>query len=319
MSNKQGSNSGTPEQTYELYSEPNNVPSGYVDCGDLFVDSFFFGDNEAEHIGDLISVIDCEHAADYKYKYVYAGSRWAVIYGNVQLTVSGGTIENLFGGSRGYNDQTIISADIRKYPTAAEIQANPNHYSQAIKDYMTQHPTLAGQGGNVNLIINGGTVGNIYGGCDVKGNVEGKINVTVDNAGSSTCPLFVGNVFGASNLTEYEPTGTSNVDSPDVQIQNGTVGGTATFQSGAITFEGNVFGGGNEGKITSNPKVTIGYTDNTKSATVNGNVYGGGNAADVEGNTKVLLQGNAEVKTNVFGGGKSADVKGSTQVLLGEQ
>ena len=318
-SNKLGANSGTPDQTYTIYTEPSNVPTGYVDCGDLFVDAFFFGDNEAEHIGDLISEITCEQSANYKYKYVYAGSRWAVIYGNVQLTVSGGTIENLFGGSRGYNDQTIISADIRKYPSAAEIQANPNHYSQAIKDFMVLHPDLAGQGGNVNLIINGGTVGNVFGGCDVKGNVEGKINVKVDNSGSTTCPLFVGNVYGASNLTEYTPTGTSNVDSPNVQIFNGTVGGTATFQSGQLDFVGNVFGGGNEGKITSSPKVTVGYTDNTKSATVNGNVYGGGNVAEVEGNTKVLLQGNAEVKTNVFGGGKSADVKGSTKVILGEE
>ena len=318
-SNKLGANSGTPDQTYTIYTEPSNVPTGYVDCGDLFVDAFFFGDNEAEHIGDLISEITCEQSANYKYKYVYAGSRWAVIYGNVQLTVSGGTIENLFGGSRGYNDQTIISADIRKYPSAAEIQANPNHYSQAIKDFMVLHPDLAGQGGNVNLIINGGTVGNVFGGCDVKGNVEGKINVKVDNSGSTTCPLFVGNVYGASNLTEYTPTGTSNVDSPNVQIFNGTVGGSAVFQSGQQEFVGNVFGGGNEGKITSSPKVTVGYTDNTKSATVKGNVYGGGNVAEVEGNTKVLLQGNAEVKTNVYGGGKSADVKGSTNVILGDE
>ena len=321
-SNKLGANYGVPRATYTLYTEPNDVPAGWVNCGDLFVDYWFFGDNEAEHIGDLENTITCAQAEDFHFRNVYAGSRWAVIYGDVKLTVRGGTIENLFGGSRGYNDQNVISADIRKYPTLEQYNAAPaGYYSQAVHDTIVAHPERCGTGGNVILNIQGGTVGNIFGGCDVMGNVEGKITVTVNanDTVQANCPLFVGNVYGASNMTEYQPVDSCRVDSPDVQIQNGTVGGTATFQSGAITFEGNVFGGGNEGKITSNPKVTIGYTDNTKSATVNGNVYGGGNAADVEGNTKVLLQGNAEVKTNVFGGGKSADVKGSTQVLLGEQ
>ena len=309
-SNKQGTNDGG---TYI----PAQPTTGFIDCGDLYVDSYFFGDNEAEHIGDLTNVIDCGEV--FNYKYVYAGSRYAIIYGNVSLTVKGGYIENLFGGSRGYD---LIPADIRKYPTQAEINANPDKYSQAIKDFMVTHGDLAGSGGEIHLNIEGGTVGNVFGGCDVNGNVEGRIIVNVNKDNTLQCPLFVGNVYGASNMTEYNPTNTVNnstVDSPEVNIYNGTVGGNATFISGAQSFAGNVFGGGNEGAVTSNPKVTVGYTNSSKSATVLGSVYGAGNQAKVTGNTNVILQGNADIRTNVFGGGKSADVEGSTNVILKEQ
>ena len=98
-------------------------------------------------------------------------------------------------------------------------------------------------------------------------------------------------------------------------------GGLVTAQNTntGVTIEGNVFGGGNQGKVNSNPKVTVGYTDSSKSATVLGSVYGAGNQAKVTGNTNVILQGNADIRTNVFGGGKSADVEGSTNVILKEQ
>ncbi len=313
-SNKQGVNAGP---TYY----PSQPASGFIDCGDLFVDSYFFGDNEAEHLGDLNNTITCAQAGDFHYKYVYAGSRYAIIYGDVNLTVRGGYIENLFGGSRGYD---LFPADIRKYPTLQQIQDAPaGYYSPAVIAAVNANHDLQGTGGDINLIIEGGTVGNVFGGCDVNGNVEGKITVTVNanDTVQANCPLHVGNVYGASNLTEYLPTGSSNADSPDVKIFNGTVGGSFQFRPNTplVDFEGNVFGGGNQGKVTSNPKVTIGYTDNTKSATVNGSVYGAGNRAKVTGNTNVILQGNADIRTNVFGGGKSADVEGSTNVILKEQ
>ena len=306
-SNKQGTNDGG---TYT----PAQPTTGFIDCGELFVDSYFFGDNEAEHIGDLNDTIKCGPA--FNYKYVYAGSRYAVIYGDVSILVQGGHIENLFGGSRGYDR---IPADIRKYPTQYEIEHDTaGKYSQSIKTYMQNtNYAQAGQGGNINILLEGGTIGNVFGGCDVNGNVEGKITVTVNEKDALNCDLFVGNVYGASNLTEYNPTVPAN--SPEVNIYNGTVGGNATFISGAQSFAGNVFGGGNEGAVTSSPKVTVGYTDLTKSATVLGSVYGAGNRAKVTGNTNVILQGNADIRTNVFGGGKSADVEGSTNVILKEQ
>ena len=343
-SNRQGANHGLPHQQYNLYPD-GTYPSEHVDCGALFVDSYFFGDNEAEHIGDLNNTITCAEAADFHYKNLYAGSRFALIYGDVTLRVQGGEIENLYGGSRGYEQ---LSADVRKFPTDEEIAAAPEgYYSQKVLDTLEQNPSLKGKRGNITLIIEGGKVGNVFGGCHINGNVEGKIKVVVDNAGSQDCPLFVGDVYGASDTTFYAPTGVSNIDSPEVNILNGTIGGTATFtmighsgsQSGGQTtqtelnFVGNVFGGGNKGEVISNPKVTIGdnTANSTKEAKVLGNIYGAGNQAKVTGDTKVILQGNTTVGTfevvegqptlrentgNVFGGGKSADVEGKTKVII---
>lgn len=287
-SNRQGENHGSPYKVYELYANYNEVP-GFVDCGDLYVDSYFFGDNEAEHIGDLNSEISCEKASEYHFVNVYAGSRYAVLYGNITLRVQGGEIQNLFGGSRGYAQR---AADVRKYPTQEEIDANPDKYSDAIKAYMQTHSELAGRGGNITLIIEGGVVGTVYGGCDVNGNVEGEIKVVVDST-STECPMFVGDVYGASRLTDYAPTN-PNITYPEVKILKGTIGGSTTFTMGTTMtiekdFEGNVFGGGFQGDVTANPKVIIGNVGNSNKVLIKGNVFGGGDRGDVIGSPQVII------------------------------
>ena len=270
---------------------PENTPD--FDCGVLIIDSYFFGDNEAEHIGDLVSVIECGNSEfDYK-KNVYAGSRYAVLYGDISLTVRGGYIERLFGGSKGYNDDInpTIAAHVRKYPTLAQAQAYAPGYSQAVCDTVIKYPALAGTGGNIYLRIEGGVIGNVYGGCDVLGNVEGKITVIVEHDETLTCPFMVGNVYGASNMTDYAPTGnTVNSPTPDVKIIKGTIGGESNFNiyQTPRVFEGNVFGGGNIGNVTSNPKVHIGPEDG-KAVHVKGSVYGGGNEGNIDGSPNVIV------------------------------
>ena len=54
-------------------------------------------------------------------------------------------------------------------------------------------------------------------------------------------------------------------------------------------FAGNVFGGGNEGYVYSNPKVNIGDGTDNKSVRILGNVYGGGNEGDVTGSAEVVV------------------------------
>lgn len=290
-------------------------PAASSDClGGLFVDSYFFGTNEAELYGDLTNMINCADAGDFEYRYVYAGSRWGIVYGDINLMVGGGTIENLFGGCRGYSD---YSADVRRFPTFEEITTDYNahtsdttqrKYSYALRQHMgyidpgkpgspgTQ-PEYAGHGGNINLVVTGGTIGNIFGGCDVKGNVEGNISVTVSEI-DNACPLFVGNVYGASNQWYYNPEH-SDINSPMVKILKGTIGGTHPdlpvnniYGAPATEYEGNVFGGGNQGDVTSQPRVIIG--DGTTGATatpvtVKGNVYGGGNRGDITGSPQVVV------------------------------
>lgn len=292
-SNKNGENSG-----------PDYYPAAVSTClGGLFVDSYFFGTNEAELYYDLNNTISCAEAGNFEYRYVYAGSRWGIVYGDISLTVCGGIIENLFGGCRGYND---YSADVRRFPTYEEITADINNhpeekdrkYSQALRDHMGYpdgpQPSYAGHGGNINLIVNGGTIGKVFGGCDERGNVEGKITITVNDAESTSCPLFVGEVYGGSNRWYYRPL-YDTINSPEVEIIKGTIGGIHTdlpvnnvSGSAPTEYEGNVFGGGNYGNVTSNPVVIVGDGPSAK-LTIKGNVFGGGNEGDVTGGPRVII------------------------------
>ena len=79
-----------------------------------------------------------------------------------------------------------------------------------------------------------------------------------------------------------------------------------------ITIGGNIYGGGNEGKVTGNGSVTI------VNGTFTGDIYGGGNRGDLDGQTTVTLQG-GDMQGAVFGGSRMADVGKSTLVNIDGQ
>ena len=326
-SNKHGTNLGPNYEAAPI--------TGFIDCGDLVVETFFFGDNEAEHYGDIVHTISCDDAENYHYTRLYAGSRWAIVYGDLKLTVCGGFIQSLFGGSMGYAINQI-PAHVRMFPSWQEIhddlEAHPSgadtlnrKYSYDLRKFMnyvdpdtnpSQYKTnLVGKGGNIELIITGGTIGEAIGGCDELGNVEGKITVIIDDAEDPDCPLRIGNIIGASDYTYYEPCdydyegnqvyydptgshGNSVVPTPQVEIIHVDTTGVAYDFNGngttgaAETFAGNIYGGANRGDITSNPRVTIGDGTTGNSATkvtIGGDVYGGGNLGHVIGSPDVVV------------------------------
>ena len=87
-----------------------------------------------------------------------------------------------------------------------------------------------------------------------------------------------------------------------VTIANGTVGG-------------NVYGGGEIGRVEKNTTVTIGLEGDTGEPVVKGNVFGAGRGLEthgysalVRGNPTVIVQGKAKVGLNVYGGGETASV-----------
>ena len=304
-----------------------SFPAGYTVCGgNLIIDSYYFGDNEAEHYGDLEGEITCEQGSHFNYKYVFAGSRWAIVYGDIKLTVKGGNIQYLYGGSKGYGEEDHpIPADVRRFPSYEQLTAddalpaNQQKYSSALKAYMrdlTNHPeraALVGHGGNIVLTVQGGTIGDVIGGCEELGNVEGKITVIIDALDDTDCPLVLGNVYGASKQTDYvptndathhayyEPTTANAVPTPQVKILKGTVGSDTpeTFIVSGEThqMEGNVFGGGDIGNVTANPKVIIGESSNTSPVQILGNVYGGGKEGFVDGSPEVIIVPNKHTLT----------------------
>jgi len=99
-----------------------------------------------------------------------------------------------------------------------------------------------------------------------------------------------------------------------VTIANGTVG---TLEGGKLKAgTGNVYGGGELGRVEKNTVVTIGLEGNTTNeVAVHGNVFGAGKgvathgyAALVRGNSTVTIQGKSKVGGSVYGGGEIASV-----------
>lgn len=128
--------------------------------------------------------------------------------------------------------------------------------------------------------------GNVYGG--------GK-----GQADSFTCSKAMIGKDGAGESEDYTD-GNTNVN-----IGNGTV-------------MGNVYGGGQIGRVERNTTVTIGLANAAQDASkpvIKGSVFGGGKgkethgyAALVRGNPTVIIQADAKVEHSVYGGGEIASV-----------
>ena len=212
--------------------------------------------------------------------------------------------------------------------------------------------------GNITLNIKSCTyIGNIYGGSDhaeVKGNTEVNINMTKGRwAGKGvtyTATNYPSNISATPDGTFNEVTGlTVGGDNPSsvtgYYTRSGSEGsyvftltadetaqiGTTYYErhthaiDNAIGIIGNVYGGGNEGKVSGNAVVNIGTettVDFITEPTYLGSKGTGAETLETQGvayitnangtfKTKVL---GANITGNVFGGGKLADVTGNTYV-----
>jgi len=274
-------------------------------CGELTINELFSGSNLAPITGNLTTNINCSTTGDLTINNLYGGCNQANISGgDVVLNVYGGHYINVYGGSCGT-------------PTSgADIQ------------------------GNVTLNLYGGTIENAFGGSNVKGNITGTITVNVlDEEGS--CPLYVTNIYGGSNMADYIPTFTpasgSERISPVVNVVHAKYGISGNVYGGSKGVEGATGEDETIVKETS-PLVNIGYdadmngslpsayvdfisdenglSNNTR-VIIGGSVYGGGDAAKVQqGNTAIYLRNRAKVFGNVYGGGNMGEVDGNTKVIV---
>ena len=295
---------------------------------------FFGGSNKVPIIGDITTTIACGAI----FENVYGGSNEADITGNVTLNINGGTITNVYGGSKGATDK---GADIKD--------------------------DGSGTMGTVTLNLTGGTITNAFGGSNINGNIDSLITVNVneDESLDSACALHITNIYGASNLAFYKPKDSSNIISPVVNIHH--------IKAGSA-IAGNVYGGGKGaksifntngtikiidssemGRCISNPQVNLGDENAEHFVKIHGNVYGGGALSYVKGYTEVnmfnandtairtVVEGSifgagqgyvgdlkaaritdsavvnligGRVETNVYGGGELAQVKGDAKVRI---
>ena len=253
--------------------------------------------------------------------------------------ISATRIDNIFGG--GYQAKLVGSPHINVNMEPGRILAK-----YVKEDFVGEHKDTDGnvlwtgdhivtedgpEKGDGILAI--GTIGNVYGGgnmADIVGNTYVEIGTGTEHNDAGelvaitpvrNAATITGNVFGGGKgkadtfLCEKAMIGKDGdgVNNPDggthVTIGNGTV-------------DGNVYGGGEIGRVEKNTVVTIGIGDGvapdgtpTSAPEIKGSVFGGGKgkethgyAALVRGNPTVIIQGNAKVGHSVYGGGEIASV-----------
>ena len=149
----------------------------------------------------------------------------------------------------------------------------------------------------------------------ITGNVFGGGKGVAETTGSTAFTCSKGMIGVDGDGIDYPDGGTS------VIIANGTVG---TLEEGKLKAgTGNVYGGGEVGRVEKNTVVTIGVTPKEGETIANtmfkpvirGSVFGAGKGVEthgysalVRGNSTVTIQGFAKVGESVYGGGEIASI-----------
>ena len=248
------------------------------------------------------------------------------LYNDPRINVISATyIGNIFGG--GYQAKLVGNPHINVNMENGKIS----------EDYRSSYLGTPAIDESGNLPI--GSIGNIYGGgnlADIVGDTYVEIGTGTwvtswDNDGKAVyetiaparnAATITGNVFGGGKgkadtfKCEKAMIGVENQDfgSTNVIIGNGTVG-SLDENGKLVEGTGNVYGGGQIGRVELNTNVTIGLESGTSEPIIRGNVFGAGKgdnihgyAALVRGNSTVTIQNNAKVGLSVYGGGEIASV-----------
>ena len=161
------------------------------------------------------------------------------------------------------------------------------------------------------VAIHGGTIGRVFAGSNTSGTIGGATSVTVDH--TSSCAQAIDEIYGGGNLAAGKAgTITINCGAENIgdvygganQADIGTSGSpsniTLNITGGQIN---NVFGGNNtSGDIYGTITVNVNKATTCNTFSV-GNVFGAGNQAQYTGNPAVNIL-NGTVSGNVYGGGK---------------
>ncbi len=209
------------------------------------------------------------------------------------LTIGG----NVYGGSA----YGTVNGSTENGSATTSLKTNVNVYYGNIansvfgggKGSNTYTPKVYGA---VTVNINGGNIGNVYGGNDAKGQPAGNDYVYL-NGGT------IGDAFGGGNSTGQNTTNIYLRGAKVNRLFGGSNAAGAVTTTNVYMTDGsviNVFGGNNEGTSTTNTNVTI------TGGTVSGDIYGGGLNAPVYSSTNLTVS--IPNVANVFGGGQRADV-----------
>ncbi|MBR4729057.1 MAG: hypothetical protein IK075_02215, partial [Prevotella sp.] len=260
-----------------------------------------------------------------------------IVQGNATVNIDGGlVVHNVYGagamGSVGTTDNTgaitsggTTTIAISGGTIGVDGIGNGNVFGAARGDATTTQTDVALVKTTGVTISGGAILGNVYGGGET-GDVGTYTTDNVTDAniypeGSGVCNVTVtggtigpenntnpnrGNVFGAGKgVANSFKCMKAMVYKANVAVSNGTVWG-------------NVYGGGEIGRVENDTKVEIGTESeiaDTSKPDIKGSVFGAGKGLDthgysalVRGNPVVTVQGSAKVGGSVYGGGEIASV-----------
>ncbi len=303
--------------TDKYYSDPNDIPEGHT-ANDGNGDTY----NPLAGIvrGDATVNIDGGHVVHNVYG---AGAMGSVgteddaTSGTTTITISGGQI----GVSGTVGDGNVFGA------ARGSAEATSNEFALVRKET------------NVSVSGKASVKGNVYGGGEL--GCVGRYVISsdmrnfywTDEALEANKTEYTYNSTGVCNVSISGGTIGTGVDmSDDGSFTNGNVFGAGKGQGDTFWCEkgivykanvnvtdgivnGNVYGGGEVGRVETDATVKVGPDTGIGSPEIKGNVFGGGAglkthgySALVRGNTYVTVQSSAKVNHNVYGGGQIAAV-----------
>ena len=258
-----------------------------------------------------------------------------------KITVDGGTVGDLYGGSNNEGDLTETHVEVKNSATINNVYGGGYGESTNINgptDILISDSTIAttADDGKTGNVYGGGNAGKVIGDTsvvitttEVQNNVYGgglgeDATVSGDTSVDISDTSSVHNVYGGGNAGKVEGDTEVNVD--EIIGDNVYGGGCAAAVDGKTTvtvdnslINNNVYGGG-EGETAfvgteDEPTSTTVVVKQTSGSTLVKNVYGGGDAGEVRGTTSVTVTG-VQVVEDVYGGGNQADVTEDTDVSM---
>ena len=165
--------------------------------------------------------------------------------------------------------------------------------------------------------------GNVYGGGET-GDVGTYYTITEEGANKGTNAYLGGSgacvVEVTGGTVHHNVFGAGKGESSKYECKKAMVSSTDVTIDTNAKVNGNVYGGGEVGRVEYNTVVKIGSgagaeTGGTSKPEIGGSVYGAGAGLEthgysalVRGNSTVTVEGNAKVNGNVYGGGEKATV-----------
>ena len=242
--------------------------------------------------------------------YVSSDSVGTFVSGNVNVVIGDDSAEttpviyqNVYGGSAlgsvgGYENSTEVSS----YNTMVTVN----------KALIDGSVFGGGQGdtsftpyvmGNVDVIINGGDINNVFGGNDAAGMPNGYVKVYL-NGGNVNNTYGGGNQTGVTTTNVYLQGGYSTNIFGGSNISGDVTTSNIHTTSGSATT---IYGGNNQGGVTTTSNIVV------DGANI-GTIYGGGDRANTTTSNVSINKTQNEI-ANVFGGGNAASVVDSNVIV----